>query len=287
MRVRSLGTTALKITNQSTLTQVLFSRPEFSHSLDPNRPAAEFVVTVEFRAMGLSTMPEPIHEAALESVVGALRQADGVLTIGAYGSTATRTWTRHSAVDLVAVVDRDPEVESLRFFVNGVPVDLNLRSKDDSDHGIGGSTFMPATVVIWDPEGVFTNAKVTSRLGGPSEARVLRYLLRHALNKLRQIGDSQKVRLTAGVEAGDFVRGYFLARGETFPGALLSMDRLQRECPELLDLLERAVLEPSEAPNLMELAGEIALGPIGGRRRSRRASPQRTGERVSSVDFAT
>ena len=188
-----------------------------------------------------------------------------MIAIGAYGSTATRTWTRHSDVDVVAVLDRDPDLESLRFFVEGIPVDLNLRSNDDSDHGIGGAAFMPDTIAIWDPDEVFTSAKVTSNPSVTGEVRPLRYMLRHNINKLLQVSrDTQKARLIAGSEVGQVTRAYFLARRREFPGPLSCLDVLRSECPELLDLLERSLVEISAAPSLLEQASEIALQPVGG-----------------------
>lgn len=205
------------------------------------------------------------HQSALDTVVRALKQIEGVLAIGAYGSTATRTWTDHSDIDLVAVINRDPPIESLRFFVEGVPVDLNLRSADESPHGIRGASFMPETVAIYDPGDVLRSAATTRKPGGKGEARLLRYLLKHTIDKIRQIsGDPQQTRLKAAAEVGYFMRGYFLARGEELGESVSAMARLRKECPELLNLLEQAVLEPTAAASLLEQAGEIALGPVGG-----------------------
>ena len=53
------------------------------------------------------------HEGVLTAVVDALKDC-GVIAIGAYGSTAGSNWTHASDVDLVAVLDDDPPVESIR-----------------------------------------------------------------------------------------------------------------------------------------------------------------------------
>ena len=86
---------------------------------------------------------EKSHSEVLASLVDALRQVPAVVAIAAYGSTATRSWSAHSDIDLVAVLDRRPPAESIRMFVRGVPVDLNLRALDDSERGIGGAGFVP------------------------------------------------------------------------------------------------------------------------------------------------
>ncbi len=205
------------------------------------------------------------HERALDSVVGALRRIPSVIAIASYGSTADRSWTEHSDVDLVAILDREPPAESIRLFVEGVPVDLNLRSAGGSRRGIGGADFVPEMEPLWDPDGLLGSATTTSRPGGRADARRLRYLLTHSIKKLRQLeGNIQASRINAAAECGYFVQAYFFARDETFPGALPALRRLQSEAPELLDALERALLRPERAGDALEEAAAIALGPVGG-----------------------
>jgi hypothetical protein len=118
---------------------------------------------------------------------------------------------------------------------------------------------------LWDPGGVLGSAALTSRPGGRAAARRLRYLLAHSIEKLRQLeGNAQASRINAAAECGYFVQAYFFARDETFPGALPALDRLQSEAPELLDALERALLEPERAAAALDEAAGIALGPVGG-----------------------
>src|SRR5689334_16921801 len=114
---------------------------------------------------------------ALARVVAALRSIPAVIAIGAYGSTAGEAWGPHSDIDLVAVLSLDPPVESLRFFVDGVPVDLNFRSADDGEHGIGGADFMPETIALWDPDSLLAQARPTPRTYRPEATDIMRFQL--------------------------------------------------------------------------------------------------------------
>ncbi len=203
------------------------------------------------------------HGEVLDTVVAAIREVPAVVAIAAYGSTATRTWTEHSDIDLVAVLDRHPPAESVRIFVRGVPVDLNLRAADDSKRGIGGADFVPAMQPMWDPADVLQRAVQTERRHDPAAARARRYLLFHDVSKIKQIAtDSQKARIAIAAECGEVLRDYFHAREAPFPGTLAALSRLQSEAPELLDLLERALLEADH--ELLERAGELAFSTVGG-----------------------
>ena len=207
---------------------------------------------------------EKSHGEVLDSVVAALRQVPAVIAIAAYGSTATRSWSEHSDIDLVAVLDRRPPVESIRMFVRGVPVDLNLRAADDSERGIGGAGFVPAMEPIWDPGEVLGSALQTERHHDPAALRARRYLLFHDIGKIKQIADSQAARIAIAAECGEVVRDYFHARAEPFPGTLAALRRLRSEAPDLLDLLESALLADDRGYELLERAGELAFSPVGG-----------------------
>ena len=203
------------------------------------------------------------HALALGMVVDALKHVPSVIAIASYGSTATDAWNEHSDIDLVAVLDSAPSVESIRFFVRGVPVDLNLRCADDSARGIGGASFVPDMRAVWDPDGVLGAAKSTSRAS--LDLRSHRYLLRHSVDKIRQLADSERAtRIAIAADCGLFLRAYFVARDETFPGTRDALRRLHTEAPELLEVLERALLNPRDAAVLLEQAAQLAMSPVGG-----------------------
>lgn len=203
------------------------------------------------------------HSGALDAAVRALR-ACGVVAIGAYGSTAGSNWTPSSDVDLVAVLEDDPAVESIRLRIGGVPVDVNLRSPSSSTRGLGGAEFVPEMVAVWDPDRLLERARTTAVPPEPTSARGLRYLLAHSLDKMRQLEPTPLARLFAGGEGPHVVMGYYRARGLWFPGPVQGLRMLAEREPALMDLLLRIPVGPEPPSTYFESAAELALEPIGG-----------------------
>lgn len=204
------------------------------------------------------------HADVFDRLVTALREVPAVVAVGAYGSTAMRTWTEHSDIDLVAVLDHTPPAESVRFFVDAVAVDLNLRAADHTDHGIGGASFVPEMVAVWDPDGVLSQARSTRRAHDPAATRPTRYLLFHDIEKARQVEDPGLARIAIAAGSAQVLRAWFQAREEPFPGMVDALRRLRSEQPELLDLLNQALLAQSGGVDLLAEAAELALAPEGG-----------------------
>jgi nucleotidyltransferase-like protein len=210
-------------------------------------------------------MPARNHAAALTTVVDSLRACPAVIAIGAYGSTADQAWTPSSDVDLLVVLNQDPPIESVRLRVGSVPVDINLRTADDSSHGIGGASFVPEATALWDPQHLLGNSNTTATPPDPSSARMLRYLLAHSIDKARQLESTPELaRLFAGGEAGFVVRGYYQARGLWFPGPVRGLRDLTSREPELLRLLTAIASGPEPPSAYLTDAAELALAPIGG-----------------------
>ncbi len=205
------------------------------------------------------------HASVLELLVSALKRLPRVRAVGLYGSTATRSWLPSSDVDLVAILDGDPPAESVRFFVSGIPVDLNLRSADATPHGIGGAAFVPAMQPAWDPDGLLAGVAETSPLHSPDEARALRYLVAHSIAKVQQLRhDPIVTRIAIGAECGQFLRAALQARGKAYPGTVKALQFIAGELPELIALLDDALREPQRAQTHLSRAADVALGPLGG-----------------------
>ena len=202
------------------------------------------------------------HQQAVDRIVVALRRLPWIVAIGAYGSTSTRQWTRHSDVDLLAVTETDPPLESLRFFVDGIAVDLNFRSPDATEHGLAGADFVPDATPLWDPDGVFDAARPTRRTHNAVATDAVRYMLFHDTQKLRQIEDRTLRRLAMGQVVEQVMRAWYQARDEAFPGAVASVHDLRDRALSMIELLDAAVLT-SSVDKVVE-AAEIAAAPAGG-----------------------
>lgn len=207
------------------------------------------------------TVDSARHAEALDRVVSALREIPEVIAIGAYGSTAHRQWKEHSDIDVMAVLSIDPPIESLRFFVGGVAVDLNFRSTDDGPHGIGGSDFVPECVAVWDPNSVLNAARFTGRVYSSEGSDLMRFQFTHDLQKARQVASSDR-RVGCGLMAHRVLDCWYHARGEPFPGIVAATAELRERDPETLRLVDEA-LERGD-PELIALAGERAWSPVGG-----------------------
>ena len=200
---------------------------------------------------------------ALARVLGVLRTMPEVIAIAAYGSTADRSWNQFSDVDLVAVLSVAPPVESLRFFVGGVAVDLNFRSdSDDPVHGVRGADFMPEVVAVWDPQDVFHRVRTTPREYNADATQLMRYQYAHDLEKLRQIADEPGRRIACGLLADRVTNSWFNARAEAFPGVVAAMEQLRLRDPETLGLLSQALRDASV--DAIVSAAARAFEPVGG-----------------------
>ncbi|MEY2472289.1 MAG: hypothetical protein QOK28_1618 [Actinomycetota bacterium] len=202
----------------------------------------------------------------LARVVAALRSIPEVIAIGAYGSTADQSWNAFSDIDVMAVLAVDPPVESLRFFVAEIAVDLNFRSADDGPRGIGGSDFVPACVAVWDPNSLLERARVTPRTHRSEATQMMRFQFTHDLQKARQIEQADERRIGCGLIAHRVLECWFQARNEPFPGIVGATAGLRQRDPETLRLINDALAHGD--PELIALAGERALSPVGGPYRS-------------------
>lgn len=202
------------------------------------------------------------HRSVLDRLLHELQQQPFVVAVGAYGSTATREWSAHSDIDLLAVTIEAPPVESLRFFVGDVAVDLNFRSADDSEHGIGGADFVPECTALWDPQDLLRQARPTGRVHNPEATDATRYMLFHDTQKVRQIADPSLRRVAMGGVADQVLRAWYQARSEPFPGIVASVADLHERDPLMIQLINQAI-DDAAIDSLLE-AAERAASPAGG-----------------------
>lgn len=204
-------------------------------------------------------------ERILNLLLTTLRDTPDVVAVGSYGSTATRTWSTYSDIDLVAVTSSDPVIESVHFFVDGIPVDLNLRLPDDSAHGIAGSSFMPETVPLFDPDRILANAVVgrSGSGGAENESRLMKYLLRHSINKTQKLTHDECKRFISD-DSKYFFLAFCLTHNEPFEDVDQAIGLLNSMGSEIPELLNRAISRPNDARKHLIQAADLALEPIGG-----------------------
>jgi predicted nucleotidyltransferase len=130
-------------------------------------------------------MDQP-HRAVLQQLVDRARDLPGIAAIGAYGSSASETWTAYSDLDLILIVNQGAPVNSIHVFLHGIPLDLNLKQRESWIRGDYGWLPPGEVVALWDPEGLFGDLPPPSTVAS-SDARQYRYAHRHRLLKLMKV----------------------------------------------------------------------------------------------------
>jgi predicted nucleotidyltransferase len=206
------------------------------------------------------------HSAALKGLVDRARELPSIVAIGAYGSTASETWSAHSDLDLVVILEEHAPVNSLHFFffVEGIPVDLNLKQREAWSSGDYGWLPPEAITPLWDPDGLFTGVQPPS--ASSTDAHQYRYAHRHRLLKLTKwIGSDDEVADLMAAGATHWIAvSWFHARNMRFPGIDQAVAYWRMHEPELIELLTGAALSRRTRLERVTKASEIALAPVGG-----------------------
>jgi len=204
------------------------------------------------------------HPAVLDRLLEQARAIPDVVAIGAYGSTAARTWSTHSDLDLMFILDHEAPVNSVHFFIADIPVDLNL--KDRTAWCAGDRGWLPPEPIIplWDPDGLF--ADVEPPRTSVADVQQDRYAHRHRLFKLAKwIGRDDDIADLLAAGASHWIAvSWFHARRMRFPGIDVAVGHWREHEPELIDLLTGAARERHNRLHRITRASEIALAPVGG-----------------------
>ena len=206
------------------------------------------------------------HGQVLEELLAALRRLPQMAALAAYGSTAKRSWSEGSDIDLFAIIDAPAPVESLHFFYQGIPVDLSLRNKHQWETGELHWVPQEGLKPLWDPAGLID---VAPRPVEPSPAQGLdmsRFGHRHVLLKLRRWlkDDPQLAELVVAGETYWVLHAYFQARGMDYPGPKQAVSYVRQHDPVIVESLLASLRPDADRLRLLEEAAELALAPAGG-----------------------
>lgn len=204
------------------------------------------------------------HRALLQQLVNRARDLPGIVAVGAYGSTVSGAWTAHSDLDLVVIVEQDPPVNSLHFFVEGIPVDLNLKQRTAWSSGNHGWLPPEPLSPLWDPEGLFSGVEPPS--AASSDAEQYRYAHRHRLLKLTKwIGRDDEVADLLAAGATHWIAvSWFHAREMRFPGIDQAVTYWRVHDPDMIAVRIGAARERQDRLERIARASERALAPVGG-----------------------
>jgi predicted nucleotidyltransferase len=175
------------------------------------------------------------HAAVLERLVERAMAVPGIVAIAAYGSTASGAWNAHSDIDLIFIMAGEAPVNSLHFFVDGIPVDLNLKPREAWEQGDYG-WLPPAPITrLWDPDNLFVDVEPPT--ASSSDAEQDRYAHRHRLFKLTKwIGRDDKIADLMAAGATHWIAvSWFHARNLRFPGIDLAVAHWREAEPEMIE----------------------------------------------------
>jgi hypothetical protein len=186
--------------------------------------------------------------------------------VAAYGSTASRSWSEGSDIDLFAIIDAHVPVESLHFFNDGIPVDINLRNREQWSAGPRHWVPPDGLSPLWDPDGLFDLAAEMPAAARPDGQEMSRFGHRHVLFKLRRWlkDDPELADLVVAGETYWVLHAYFLARGMPYPGPEPAVTYAREHDPGLVEKLHAALTPGEDRLRLLEEAAELALAPVGG-----------------------
>lgn len=172
-------------------------------------------------------------------------------------------------------------MESLHFHVDGVPVDLNIRSLDDIRDtwcAIGFDSILLDGKIIHDPSGRVEHeiGKLRERDRDAETPRGnysvniagMRHGHRHILDKIRKRRDIMPTLSSYLLHQGIywFVPQYFEVIGIELKGGKHALEFLQKNEPVIFESIERFYLttDKAEQTELFKSTAEVVLAPVGG-----------------------
>jgi len=219
-------------------------------------------------------------EMNLEGLLQALANNRNVAGIVNYGSRSATATEGSGDVDLLVIVDKEPEhVESLHIWVGNTPVDLNIRSLHDllADRPLTSfDSEMIGGVIIYDRGGTLQDFLATavrrwvpqSSIWNESDTAFIRFTLSHAMHKAHSHleDDHLLARYIMSTQLYWIVHTYLMVAGEPFRGEKKALDWLKNMKPEVYVSVERFLDATllQEMSRLYEWLTRDCLSPIGG-----------------------
>jgi predicted nucleotidyltransferase len=206
----------------------------------------------------------PGHQHILDTLIETAIGMPEIVAVAAYGSTATGAWSPFSDLDLMFIISDEAPVNSLHFFIDGIPIDLGLKGREAWSRGEHGWLPPEPLKPLWDPEGLFVG--VDPPPASTSDALQYRYAHRHRLMKLnRWIGRDEEIADLLAAGATHWIAvSWFHARQTRFPGIDKAVEHWRANDPEMIDLLIGAARDREGRLERITRASEIALAPVGG-----------------------
>ena len=221
------------------------------------------------------------HIKSIGQMVQALSGSPLVLGLIEYGSSSATDAEVTGDYDLIVVLNHEyPNVESLHFYVDGVPVDLNLRSLDEirnMNRAAGFESVLLDGRVIYDPSGSVAqeihqlskrHRQTPVATSSDESIAFTRHGTKHIFDKVERRIHSNPTLCAFLLHQNVYwlIHNYFALRGVEFRGEPVTLEFLRKNEPETYGLVERFYASRSlqEQLNLAISIAHLTLEPVGG-----------------------
>lgn len=218
---------------------------------------------------------------SIPEMIQVLRGNPVLLGLAEYGGASSLDERIDGDYDLIVIVDRRlPDVESLHFYVDGTPVDLNIRSLEQiraMDRADGFESILLDARVIHDPTGQVGRVLRELRdrhMAAPTPAiepgkiAAMRHGARHTFDKLRTPRHLPLTLKRYMLHQCVYwaLPQYFEIRGLQYRGEKHGLAFLRENDPDLYDRFEEfyATADPDEQARLARAIQDAVLSPVGG-----------------------
>ncbi len=218
--------------------------------------------------------------ASLKELIERLQQNRRVEALIRYGGRAADDERPGGDLDLFVIVkERPAEIESLHFYVNDIPVDLNIRTVSDLkrawpltelDFALGSGE------LLFDRSGQIRKLLEELPRRWVQETEPLteheqafeRFSKQHVLDKVRHRLESEPVKCQYLLHAHVhwLLHSYYRVRGRFFPGDAPALQHWQQHEPDLYEALSKfyAARSLKRKVDYLQFLTDQVLEPIGG-----------------------
>lgn len=218
----------------------------------------------------------------IDEMISALKYHPEVLGLVGYGSDHQTDDYALGDCDLFVILDhRDTAVESLHFYVGGVPVDLNLMTLDEVRHLDATDNFHSVALldgrILHDPTGkvirAFEELRRRRRQSPPKElsehtVAFIRHGHKHIFDKVKGRLETMPVfcRFLLSTNIYWLIETYFHVRGLVYKGEKHAIGYLQHHEPEIFETIAEfyATRDLERQVEIVYALTERVLVPVGG-----------------------
>jgi len=216
----------------------------------------------------------------LSELIDRLKKSPRVIGIVRYGSRTPEDMSLGGDFDLfVFLEDNSLEIESLHFYIDYIPVDINLRMFGDLDLNKPISFIDFALVdgdILYDKTGILKEKissltrrwKMQAKELTENEKSLERFSQKHALDKVKDRLDDKPLfcEILLNTNIYWLIQNYFRVRGIPYPGEKNALEWINTKDTKIYNKIEDfyRTKDLKKKLEISEQLTELVLAPIGG-----------------------